>query len=75
MCRIIRENDPPTPSRRLSTLGEAVTTEVSRHRQAQPEALRRQLEVARFDQLRQRIAPLAEARGWLTDEDVFDDVS
>jgi predicted transcriptional regulator len=39
------------------------------------EALQRQLEVARFDRLRQRIAPLAEARGWLTDEDVFDDVS
>ena len=43
ICRIIRENDPPTPSRRLSTLGEAATTEVSEHRQAQPAALRRLL--------------------------------
>ncbi len=39
------------------------------------EALRRQLSVSRFDALRRRVAPLAEARGWLTDEDVLDAVS
>jgi predicted transcriptional regulator len=39
------------------------------------EALRRQLRVARFDQLRKRVMPFAEARGYLTDEDVLGDVS
>lgn len=39
------------------------------------DALRRQLALAQFDDLRQRIMPLAEARGYLTDEDVFRDVS
>jgi len=39
------------------------------------EALRRQIAVARFDSLRRRLAPLAEAHGWLTDEDVFNNVS
>ena len=39
------------------------------------EALRRQLAVMRFDQLRQRIMPFAEAAGYLTDEDVFRAVS
>jgi metal-responsive CopG/Arc/MetJ family transcriptional regulator len=39
------------------------------------DALRRQLALARFDDLRRRIMPLAEARGYLTDEDIFRDVS
>lgn len=39
------------------------------------EALRRQLALAEFRDLRRRIMPLAEARGYLTDEDVFHDVS
>jgi len=39
------------------------------------EALRRQLAVAQFEDLRRRIMPLAEARGYLTDEDIFRDVS
>lgn len=39
------------------------------------EALRRQLAISRFEELRKSVAPFAEARGWLTDEDVFDDVS
>ncbi len=39
------------------------------------EALRRQLALARFEQLRASVAPFAEARGWLTDEDVFRDIS
>ena len=38
-------------------------------------ALRRQLAVTRFEQLRESVAPFAEARGWLTDEDVFRDTS
>ena len=39
------------------------------------EALRRQLRISQFESLRQRIMPFAEARGVLTDEDVFDRVS
>lgn len=39
------------------------------------DALRRQLSLAAFDSLRQRVMPFAEARGYLTDDDVFRDVS
>jgi predicted transcriptional regulator len=39
------------------------------------DAVRRQLALAQFQDLRRRIMPLAEARGYLTDEDVFRDVS
>jgi len=39
------------------------------------EALRRQLRVSQFEALRRRIMPFAEARGFLTDEDVFARVS
>jgi len=39
------------------------------------EALRRQLRVTRFENLRKRVMPFAEARGYLTDDDVFTDAS
>jgi len=39
------------------------------------EALRRQLRISQFEALRQRLMPFAEARGYLTDEDVFAEVS
>ena len=39
------------------------------------DALKRQLAIARFKDIRRRLAPFAEAQGWLTDEDVFEDVS
>lgn len=39
------------------------------------EALRRQLSLLRFEQLRRQVLPFAEARGYLTDEDVVRDVS
>ena len=39
------------------------------------DAVRRQLALAEFEDLRRRIMPFAEARGYLTDEDVFHDVS
>lgn len=39
------------------------------------EALRRQLRISQFETLRRKIMPFAEARGYLTDEDVFTDVS
>jgi len=39
------------------------------------DALRRQLRISQFDALRRKMMPFAEARGYLTDEDVFADVS
>jgi predicted transcriptional regulator len=39
------------------------------------DALRRQLALMQFDELRRRILPFAEARGYLTDDDVFRDIS
>jgi predicted transcriptional regulator len=39
------------------------------------ETLRRQLRISRFETLCRRTMPFAEARGYLTDEDVFLDVS
>jgi len=39
------------------------------------DALRRQLRLLKFEGLRRKILPFAEARGYLTDEDVFRDVS
>ncbi|MGA2642064.1 MAG: ribbon-helix-helix protein, CopG family [Spirochaetia bacterium] len=35
------------------------------------EALRRQLSVLQFEEARRQIMPFAEARGYLTDDDVF----
>jgi predicted transcriptional regulator len=39
------------------------------------EALRRQLRISQFDALRRKLMSFAEARGYLTDEDVFRDIS
>jgi len=39
------------------------------------EALRRQLRISQFEALRQKLMPFAETRGYLTDEDVFAEVS
>jgi predicted transcriptional regulator len=39
------------------------------------DALRRQLALARFETFRRRTLPFAEARGYLTDEDVYRDIS
>jgi predicted transcriptional regulator len=39
------------------------------------DALRRQLALSQLDDLRRRVMPLAEARGYVTDEDIFRDVS
>jgi predicted transcriptional regulator len=35
------------------------------------EALRRQIRLETFEEVRKRIMPFAEARGYLTDEDIF----
>ena len=39
------------------------------------DALRRQLSLLKFERTRRQLMPFAEARGYLTDEDVFRDVS
>ena len=39
------------------------------------DALRRQLSLLRFERSRRQLMPFAESRGYLTDEDVFRDVS
>jgi predicted transcriptional regulator len=39
------------------------------------EALQRQLRLVQFETLRKKVMPFAEARGYLTDEDVFEEVS
>lgn len=39
------------------------------------EALRRQLRLEQFEELRKRVMPFAEARGYLTDEDIFSEIS
>ena len=39
------------------------------------DALRRQLRLTQFESIRRRMMPFAEARGFLTDEDVFAKVS
>lgn len=39
------------------------------------EALRRQLRLEQFEEIRIRVMPFAEARGYLTDEDVFAKIS
>jgi predicted transcriptional regulator len=39
------------------------------------QALKRHLALLRFEQLRRRVMPFAAARGYLTDDDVFDRIS
>ncbi len=39
------------------------------------EVLRRQLRLEQFEEIRKRVMPFAEARGYLTDEDVFSKIS
>jgi predicted transcriptional regulator len=60
----------------LFALLDRVTKRSGRNRsEIAREALRRQLRVTRFDNLRKRVMPFAEARGYLTDDDVFAAVS
>jgi hypothetical protein len=39
------------------------------------EALRRQLRLGQFEEIRKRVMPFAEAHGYLTDENVFLQIS
>lgn len=60
----------------LSILLEGASKRTGRNRSdIAREALRRQLRVTRFDDLRKRTMPFAEARGYLTDDDVFSAIS
>ena len=60
----------------LATMLDEVSSQTGRSRsEVARDALQRQLRVAQFDQLRRRVMPFAEARGYLTDDDVFDQVS
>lgn len=54
--------------RRIKRTGETVS-EVVR------DALRRQLALEELETIRRDLRPYAEARGWLSDEDVFRDIS
>lgn len=62
----------PQMARLLDELGQE--TNRSRSEIAR-DALRRQLRLARFEAVRKRLMPFAEAQGILTDEDVFAIVS
>ena len=60
----------------LERLLESVCAQSGRTRsEVVRDALRRQLTLLRFEQLRRKVLPFAEARGYLTDEDVARDVS
>ena len=39
------------------------------------QAVRREVSLRRFEDVRRRVMPFAEARGYLTDEDVFREIS
>lgn len=65
---------------RLDSDLEALLNKVSRHSgvsrsELARQALRRQLRINQFENLRKRTMPFAEARGYLTDEDVFNEIS
>jgi len=63
--------DPPTELR-LRSLAKRYgrsRSEIAR------DALRRQLAVLQFEEARRQIMPFAEARGLLTDEDIFKEIS
>jgi metal-responsive CopG/Arc/MetJ family transcriptional regulator len=55
---------------------EAVCAETGRSRgEIVRDALRRQLQLMRFERLRRQALPCGEAAGWLTDDDVFAAIS
>lgn len=56
-------------------LGRASRQEGKSRSEVAREALRRQLRLKQFEAIRRRMMPFAEARGFLTDEDVFGQVS
>jgi len=82
MCdNVVHEEDPvPTLTIRLDPKLEKALSNLARstgrtRSEIAREALRRQVAIARFRQLRRRTLPFAEAQGLLTDEDVFKAIS
>ena len=60
----------------LDSLLEKLVEQTGRSRsELAREALRRQLTLVEFEQQRRRVLPFAEARGYLTDEDIFRAIS
>ena len=60
----------------LASLLDDVSRRTGRSRsEVARDALKRQLWVAQFEALRRRVMPFAEARGYLSDDEVFRDVS
>ena len=60
----------------LASLLDDVSRRTGRSRsEVARDALKRQLRVVQFETLRRRVMPFAEARGYLTDEDVFREIS
>jgi predicted transcriptional regulator len=62
--------------RRLDSLLTKISRQTGKSKsQLAREAISRQLSINQFESIRRRIMPFAEARGYLTDDDVFKDVS
>ena len=60
----------------LDRLLDKASSQTGRNRsEVARDALRRQLRLTQFEAIRRRMMPFAEARGFLTDEDVFAQVS
>ena len=75
MCNTKRHMKAPTITIRLDEDLESLLAEASRRSgcnqsEIARDALRKQLNIEKFESLRKRIMPFAEARGYLTDEDV-----
>ena len=79
-CNTLHDMKTATLSIRLDAgldqlLGK-VSRQIGRSRsEVARDALRRQLRLTQFEAVRRRMMPFAEARGFLTDEDVFSDQS
>lgn len=79
-CRTLSDMKTATLSIRLDNdldrLLDKACRQIGRSRsEVARDALRRQLRLTQFDAVRRQMMPFAEARGFLTDEDVFDEMS
>ena len=79
-CRTLSYMKTPTLTIRVDKNLDALLRRVSKRSgktrsEVAREALRRQLRIQEFEALRRSVMPFAEARGFLTDEDVFSEVS
>ena len=80
LCLTLSDMKTATLTIRLDEDLNDLLTDASRasgrtRREVAREALRRQLRLSQYESLRRRIMPLAEARRYLMDEDVFSQVS